>query len=93
MSLYEFQREPRESKRGPGRVFLNLKGVHRLFSNSEPPGRGLDIKEGPESVPLLRVGGGPWTTPFVGLNETNLQMLSSKGLNGFGRVGISEVGL
>ena len=29
------------------------------FSNSEPPGRGLDIKERPESVPLLGVGGGP----------------------------------
>ena len=42
---------------------MNLNGIHWLFLNSEPPGRGLDIKEGPESVPFLGVGGAPGPPP------------------------------
>ena len=48
---------------------MNLNGTHiiMIFPNSEPPGRGLDIKQGPESVPLF---GGLLDHPLVGLNET-----------------------
>ena len=66
MSLYELKRDPRESKRDPGCVYMNLKGIHRLFPKSEPPGRGLDIKAGPKSVPLFGAEGGSWTTPLSG---------------------------
>ena len=72
---------------------MHLKWIHWLFPNSEPPGRGLDIKAGPESVQLLGVGGGPWTTPLVGLNESNFSNSFLKGINGFGPVGMDQVGL
>ena len=58
------------------KVYMNLKGIHRLFPNSEPPGRGPDIKEGPETVPLLRVRGSPWTTPLSDGTKPIFQMVT-----------------
>ena len=44
-------------------------------------------------MPLFRAEGGSWTTPFVGLNKTNFSNGFLKGINGFGPVGMDEVGL
>ena len=71
---------------------MNLTGIHRLFPNSEPPRRGLDIKAGPESVPLLGAEGA-LDHPLVGLSETNFSNGFLKEINGFGPVGMDEVGL
>ena len=40
-----------------------------IFPNSEPKGRGLDIQQSPESVPLFGAEEGLMDHPFVGLNE------------------------